>query len=160
MALLKKTAPLPWENNQSPSDLLHPEFLSARLKRKARGLSDVHAKAKKSKQPHHKLSNRSKPVKNMWQRRSFFNYFDSVDNKGRDDLVKDLAFYGFPEHLQDPSIYYSSSTAKAGFIFVPFLYENSGSFSSVHSITDVPFCRFCQFRSITAYCFYFIRKKF
>lgn len=115
MALLKKTRSLPWESKQGTTDILHPEFLSARLKRKARGLADVHAKAKKSKQPHHKLSNRSKPVKNMWQRRSFFNYFEPATC---DDLAKDLAFYGFPDHLSDPFLYYSSTSAKETKVYI------------------------------------------
>jgi len=107
VALLKKVRELPWENCENSSEMEHPEFLSARLKRKYRGTTDSHNKAKKSKQPHHKLSNRNKPVKNMWLRRSFFNYLDESD-----ELRDDLAFYAFPDYLQNRSLYYASTSGK------------------------------------------------
>ena len=56
---------------------MEAELFSARLKRKYRGLTEAHTKAKKASQPKHKLSNRKKPVKNMWCRRSFFNFYES-----------------------------------------------------------------------------------
>jgi len=109
VALLKKTRELPWQNKDRSPDEMEAELFSARLKRKYRGLTEAHTKAKKASQPKHKLSNRKKPVKNMWCRRSFFNFYESDNGV---ELGDDLKFYGLPDELQKPSLYYKSSSEK------------------------------------------------
>ena len=100
VAILRKVKELPWENA-----MVESELLSSRLKRRNLGKLEMHLASKKSKQPLKFVQSRTKPVKNMWHKKSFFNFFDSTDEQFKNDL----AFYDFPEQLQDPSLYYSSS---------------------------------------------------